>query len=52
MDATCYHDSKSSFRQFYLDDARPWLVSFSGDNSVPHQQELRLLKCLPNRIQS
>ena len=30
MDATSYHDIKSSLRQLYLDDHRPWLVGFSG----------------------
>lgn len=30
MDATSYHDIKSSLRQIYLDDPRPWLVGFSG----------------------
>jgi 3'-phosphoadenosine 5'-phosphosulfate sulfotransferase (PAPS reductase)/FAD synthetase len=30
MDATSYHDIKSSLRQLYLDDPRPWLVGFSG----------------------
>lgn len=30
MDATSYHDIKSSLRQLYLDDPRPWLVDFSG----------------------
>jgi DNA sulfur modification protein DndC len=30
MDATSYQDIKSSLRQLYLDDPRPWLVGFSG----------------------
>ena len=30
MDATSYLDIKSSLRQLYLDDPRPWLVGFSG----------------------
>ena len=30
MDATSYHDIKSSPRQLYLDDPRPWLVGFCG----------------------
>jgi DNA sulfur modification protein DndC len=30
MGATSYQDIKSSLRQFYLDDPRPWLVGFSG----------------------
>ena len=51
MDGTSYHDIKSSLRQLYLDDPRPWLVGFSGDNPVPHPEEVRLLKCQPNRIQ-
>lgn len=30
MDASSYHDIKSSLRQPYLDDPRPWLVGFGG----------------------
>ena len=30
MDATNYQDIKSSLRQLYLEDPRPWLVGFSG----------------------
>src|ERR1039458_7155104 len=30
MDATSYQDIKSSLRQLYLNDPRPWLVGFSG----------------------
>lgn len=33
MDATSYEDIKSSLRQLYLDDPRPWLVGFSGGNN-------------------
>jgi hypothetical protein len=37
MDATSYHDLKSSLRQLYLDDRGPWLVGFSSgkDSSMP-----------------
>jgi 3'-phosphoadenosine 5'-phosphosulfate sulfotransferase (PAPS reductase)/FAD synthetase len=31
MDATSYLGINSSLRQLYVDDARPWLVGFSGD---------------------
>ena len=36
MDASSYQDIKSSLRQLYLDDPRPWLVGFSGgkDNTM------------------
>jgi 3'-phosphoadenosine 5'-phosphosulfate sulfotransferase (PAPS reductase)/FAD synthetase len=30
MDATSYHDIKSSLRRLYLDAPRPWLVGFRG----------------------
>ena len=30
MDANAYEDIKSTLRQLYIEDARPWLVGFSG----------------------
>jgi hypothetical protein len=51
MGASSYSDIKDSLRHLYLDDPRPWLVGFSGTNPFPHSEEVRLLRCQPNRIQ-
>ena len=32
MSATNFQEIKNGLRELYLDDARPWLVGFSGGN--------------------
>ena len=47
MDATSYHDIKSSLRQLYLDDPRPGLVGFSGGKDSTMLASLILQKPNP-----
>jgi 3'-phosphoadenosine 5'-phosphosulfate sulfotransferase (PAPS reductase)/FAD synthetase len=47
MDATSYHDIRSSLRQLYLDDPRPWLVGFSGGKDSTMLASLILQKPNP-----
>jgi len=35
MSGSVYQEIKATLRQLYSDDARPWLVGFSGGKSLP-----------------
>jgi 3'-phosphoadenosine 5'-phosphosulfate sulfotransferase (PAPS reductase)/FAD synthetase len=61
MDATSYHGIKSSLRQCYMNDPRPWLVGFSGGKDSTMVASLivvvvagsplaKILQCPPNLV--
>ena len=42
---TAFQDISHSLRQLYLEDERPWLVGFSGDERMERLIEFRELLC-------
>jgi hypothetical protein len=42
MTRTVFQEIKDSLHDLYLDDARPWLVGFSGGNWVVRATRLRV----------
>src|ERR1039458_2238171 len=50
MDATSYLCIKSSLRQLYLDDPRPWRVGFSGgkDSTMPASLIVEVIAGIPD----
>jgi len=42
---TAFQDISHSLRQLYLEDERPWLVGFSGDERMEKLIEFRELLC-------
>ena len=43
MGTSSYSDSNDPLRHLYLDDPRPWLAGFSGNNPIARHEEIRLL---------
>jgi hypothetical protein len=42
---TAFQDISHSLRRLYLEDERPWLVGFSGDEPMEKLMEFRELLC-------